>query len=379
MSINKNRLIRTFQQLVAVDSLSLAERQTGDYVLSQLRELGLEVHEDNVGERIGGNCGNIYGFLPGNAQPGNPLSGNPQEPLLFSVHMDTVEPGTGKQAIIGNDGVIRSNGDTVLGADDAAGMAAVLEALQVIKENNLPHRPLEVLFSVAEEIYCKGIEEFDFSRLLSNQAYILDLTGPLGTAALAAPTILTFTAAIGGRSAHAGFAPEQGIHAIATAAAAINELKSGRIDPETTLNIGLINGGRATNIVPDSCLVTGEIRSLSHSKALGTTETVRSLFRKEAQSSGATLDFEITVHSLAYETAPDHPVVKRYEAVCQRLGYEPVLTKTFGGSDNNSLAQRDIKGIVIANAMHDCHSTSEYTTVAELTGIAAITLALMTE
>lgn len=370
MSINQKRLINTFKQLVAIDSISRAEREMGDYVTQQLQELGLEVQEDNAGELIGGNCGNIYGFLPGDPQ---------KEPLLFCVHLDTVEPGKGKQALVGADGVIRSKGDTVLGADDATGVAAVLEALRAIQENTLPHRPLEVLFTVAEEIYCKGIEQFNFSRLRSRQAYVLDLTGPLGTAALRAPTILTFTVSVRGRSAHAGFAPEQGVHAIAAAAAAISELRLGRIDPDTTLNIGLVEGGRATNIIPDSCLVTGEVRSLSHLKALSTAETVRNIFRKEAQSFGAEIEFNTEIQSLAYATAPSHPVVSRFESVCQQLGLETVLVDTFGGSDNNSLAQRGITGIVIANAMHECHSTSEYTTIDELTGIAGITLALMTD
>ncbi len=370
MRINRDRLVETFKALVAIDSPSYNERAMGDDLCRRLADLGLAVSEDEAGRAIGGSCGNLLAFLPGD--PG-------REPVLFCAHMDTVEPARGKQAILGDDGFIRSDGTTVLGADDISGLAAILEALAALHEQGLPHRPVEILFSVAEEVYCKGIEAFDFSRLRSREAYVLDLTGPVGAAAYAAPTILTFTATVHGRPAHAGFAPEQGIHAIAAAAAAIEELRLGRIDTDTTLNIGLIQGGRATNIIPETCIVTGEVRSLSHAKALSTAESVRSIFETEASDRGARLDFTTAVASMAYATPVDHPVVSRFEEACRRLGLEPLLSETFGGSDNNSLAQRDVRGIVIANAMNQCHSSAEYTTVDELARIAELTLSLMAD
>lgn len=369
MRINPERLVATFQQLVAIDSRSYAERAMGDHLTQRLGELGLSVEEDEAGRIIGGNCGNLLARLPGDPS---------QEPVLFCAHMDTVEPASGKRAIVGADGVIRSDGTTVLGADDAAGLAAILEALQTLQTLGLPHRPVEILFTAAEEVYCKGIEAFDFTRLQAREAYVLDLTGPVGSAANAAPTILTFTVKIHGRSAHAGFAPHEGIHAIAAAAAGIHALRLGRIDHETTLNIGRVEGGRATNIVPDLCTVIGEVRSLSHEKAMLTAESVRGIFAAETAALGATAEFEPTVQAMAYETPLDHPVVARFEAACRQLELEPRLAPTFGGSDNNSLAQRGVRGIVLANAMNQCHSTEEFTTVDELARIAELTLTLMT-
>ncbi len=368
MRINQQRLIREFISLVSIDSPSFGERRMGDVLKDRLYSLGFAVSEDEAGARIGGDCGNIHGFLPGMLDA---------EPLLFCAHMDTVEPSKGKQAVIGEDGVIRSSGDTVLGADDCAGIAAVLEALRAIREQEIPHRPIEVLFTVAEEPYCKGIEQFDFSRIRAKEAYVLDLAGPVGAAAYQAPTILSFTVAIRGRSAHAGFAPQNGIHAIAAAADAIGKLRMGRIDDETTLNIGVIEGGLAANIVPDRCIVKGEIRSYSHEKALSGAELVKKQFEDAARAVGASADFSNRVGCEAYRTPPEHPVVKRFERACEKQGLSAVLQKTFGGSDQNRLAKHGITGIVIANAMNACHSREEYTTIDELCRIAGLTLSLM--
>lgn len=369
MRTNQVRLVDEFTKLVAIDSPSYGERLMGDYIKERLAALGLFVLEDGVGEKIGGTCGNIYGYLKGD----DSLS-----PLLFCVHLDTVEPSRGKKAVIGKDGTITSGGNTVLGADDLSGVAAILEALTVITEKNVSHRPLEVLFTVAEEVYTKGSEAFEFSKLLSNEAYVLDLTGPVGTAAIAAPSILSFTVTIHGRTAHAGFAPEKGIHAIAVAADAIAQLKMGRQDEETSLNIGTISGGLGTNIVPDRCVVRGEVRSFNHEKAKKQVELVREQFEQSAGARSATVDFELTIAAVAYETAQEHPIVRRFEVACDGLLLPVSLIKTFGGSDNNVMTQHGITGIVLASAMNRCHSNEEFTTVEELTRLAELTLALMT-
>jgi tripeptide aminopeptidase len=307
------------------------------------------------------------------------MNGNPdKKPLLFCAHLDTVEPAKGKTAIIGDDGTIRSAGNTVLGADDMTGVAAILEALTVIKERALPHGPIEVLFPVAEEVYTKGSQAFDFTKLMSEEAYVLDLAGPVGTAAYAAPSILSFTVTIHGRASHAGFAPQKGIHAIAVAADAISLMPMGRIDEETSMNVGLINGGLGTNIVPEKCVVKGEVRSLSHEKAKRQAELIRKQFERSCSAAHATLDFELYTASKAYETPLDHPVVTHFESACDKLSLPVSLVKTFGGSDNNVIAQNGIRGIVLANAMKNIHACDEFTTVEEITRIADLTLMLMT-
>jgi tripeptide aminopeptidase len=366
--VRVERVVEEFQTLVEIDSPSFGEREMGDYLTKRLVELGLEVSEDEAGKVLGGNCGNIYGKLEGS------LKG---APLLFCVHMDTVEPASGKKAVIGEDGVIQSAGDTVLGADDLSGVSAILEALQVIKEENLPHRPIEVLFTVAEEVYCRGAALVDYTRLKAKEAYVLDLTGPVGLAAYKAPTFLFFKIEVTGKAAHAGFAPEKGIHAIAAAAEGIGKVKLGRIDEDTTVNIGLIEGGLATNIVPEKCIVKGEIRSYSMEKSNIEMLNIEKIFRSAANSYGAEIEVSTERMASAYETPLEHPVVKRFEKACEENKLTSVLEETFGGSDNNHLSQHGITGIVIASAMNQCHSTKEFTTVEELEKIASLTLSLM--
>lgn len=369
MRVNQVRLVDEFTKLVSIDSPSYGERQMGDRIKSKLSGLGMIVIEDDAGEKIGGDCGNIYGYLRGNTD---------MVPLLFCVHLDTVEPSKGKQAIIEADGTIHSDGDTVLGADDLTGVAAILEALTVIIEKQLRHGPIELLFTVAEEVYTKGGAEFDFSKILADEVYVLDLAGPVGSAAYMAPSILPFTVTVRGRASHAGFAPEKGIHAIAVAADAVSKLSMGRIDDETTLNIGLIEGGKATNVVPDNCIVKGEVRSLNHEKAKKQAELVRKQFELSAYAADTSVEFDMYEAAIAYETPQDHPVVARFEEACHALQLPVSLIKTFGGSDNNVIAQKGITGLVIASAMNHCHALDEFTTVEELIRIADLTLALMT-
>lgn len=369
--VQRKRLIQTFCELVSFDSPSYGERVICDYLKQALQALGLTVREDDAAEKIGGTAGNIYAVLPAS-------EGMEQlPPLLFSGHMDTVEPSRGKRAVVHEDETITSDGNTVLGADDCAALVAILEALTVIREENLPHRTIEVLFSVAEEVYCVGIGAFDYSRLQAKEAYILDMSGPVGAAAVQAPTILSFEITIHGRASHAGFSPETGIHAIAAVAEAVGQLQNGWLDTETSRNIGTISGGTATNIVPDSCKITGEIRSFSHEKACGVWEETRRAFAAAAERYGAEMEACHTVHVHAYCTPREHTVIKRFEAVCAQQGIACDLRSTMGGSDNNPLSEHGITGIVLATAMNNTHSCTEYTEADELERIANITVGLM--
>ncbi|MHC1693807.1 MAG: M20/M25/M40 family metallo-hydrolase [Eubacteriales bacterium] len=370
MKINKTRLISSFTDMVSIDSPTLSEDGMALYIKSRLSDLGVTLREDDAGVKLGGSSGNLHGLFEGEAD---------MEPVLFCCHMDTVEPSSGKRAVISEDGKITSAGDTVLGADDCSGIAAIIEALTTIKENGLKHRPIELLFTIAEETLCSGIKQFDCSALHSRQAYVLDLSGHIGTAAYAAPTILTFTAKIRGRAAHAGFAPQEGIHAVKVAADAISRLKMGRNEGESTVNIGVISGGRATNIVPDYCEVRGEVRSFSHDRALELTQSVAQVFEESASSLGASVSFERDFGCIAYETSLEHPVTQRFKQACGRLGLPVSLIRTFGGSDCSVLAGHGIAGLVVSCGMEKCHSLEEYTTADMLSEAAELVLSLMTE
>ena len=221
----RNELLEEFAGFTEIDSVSFGERRMADLLKEKLRALGFETEEDDAGSHYDGNAGNVYGFLKGS------LSG---EPVLFSAHMDTVEPGIGKKAVFQEDGRITSDGTTVLGADDAAGLTEILGGIRRVLSSGKPHRDIEVLFPIAEEVYTKGTRVFDFSKIRSKEAYVLDLSGPVGSAAVQAPSLISFVLTIHGEAAHAGFEPEKGIHAVTAAALAIARLPQGHLEEDTT-------------------------------------------------------------------------------------------------------------------------------------------------
>ncbi len=367
--VNKERILHDFCSLVEVDSLSFGERAMADLLKKSLIELGFEVQEDDAGKYYGGNCGNLYGYLKGTLEGGA---------ILFSAHMDTVTPGLRKKAVVQKDGTITSDGSTILGADDLSGIVSILEAVRTIREQGIPHRSIEVLFPIAEEVYIRGSEVFDFSSIKAEEAYVLDLSGPVGTAALSAPTLVSFTATVRGKASHAGFNPEDGINAIAIAAEAITKIRQGRIDEETTVNIGLIEGGKARNIVSDTCILKGEVRSLIHDKAVSAAEQIEKVLQNTASCYQTGIEFTTEFGCLAYQVKQEHPVVTRFAKVCEELGYATEYIATFGGSDNNNFHRHGITGIVLACGMNQVHSCDEYTHIDELMKCSNIVLKLMT-
>ena len=298
---DRARVQAEFAGLTAIDSESYHEREMADCLTGKLRELGFTVAEDGAGAKIGGSAGNLLAVLKGQL---------PGPPVLLSGHMDTVRPGTGKRAVFHEDGTVTSGGDTVLGGDDMAGVTAILEGIRITRQAGLPHRDLEVVFHAAEEPYCRGSGAFDFSGLKAKAGYVLDASGPVGTAILKAPTILSFQVSIRGRAAHAGFEPEKGIHAIALMSRAISSLRMGRLDDGTTLNIGLMEGGSVTNAVPALCTAKGEIRSYRHDRALAALEDLKKTFEQVTEGTGAALELDSTVHIHAFEISEQEPVVR---------------------------------------------------------------------
>lgn len=365
--INQKRMIDEFCELVSIDSVSFHERQMADCLKEKLRCLNVIVEEDQSGKYYGSDTGNVYGYLPGDL---------PGEPLLFVAHMDAVEPGSSKQAIIKEDRIV-SNGHTVLGADDMAGVEAILESLRVIVENHLSHRDIEVFFPIAEEAYIQGSRVFDYRLFHAKEAYVLDLSGKIGTASLKEPTLISFVIEVLGQSSHAGFAPEKGIHSIALASQAMAPLQQGRIDDETTFNIGKIHGGIATNIIPASTVIEGEIRSFDHQKALDVFRNVVKHFEDVVIPLKGKINVKHTIHLKAYQVSQESTVVQRFVRICQKLGIEPILGQTLGGSDNNSLMQHGMEGIVLACGMNQVHTTEEYIKIDDLIKSTKIVLELM--
>lgn len=374
--VNKERVLEEFKTLVAIDSQSYEEREIADYLKKKLLDLGLEVAEDSAGERLQEQnkkdgkkaAGNIYGYIKGNRQG---------DAILFSAHMDTVSPGNGKKVVFRDDGRITSDGTTVLGADDVGGLVSILEMLTVIKERGLEHPDIEVIFPVAEEPYAQGSRVFDYSKVRAKRAYVFDLSGAIGTAAIAAPSIISFRIIIKGKSAHAGFCPEAGVHAIAIAAEAISTLPQGRVEEDTTVNIGTITGGIAGNIVPDQVVLTGEIRSLDSRKASDWMNRIKESFQQATAEAGGEAEVSYVEEFKAYRIEETEEVVQHYVKACHNAGIiETPLITTFGGSDNNHFTAHGIRGIVVASAMQEVHTKNEYTTIEDLVKSAEVALQL---
>lgn len=341
-----------------------------DRVSTLLQHLGCEVFEDLASAAIGGNCGNLYASLDGT------LTG---PPLLLAVHLDTVEPCRGKHAIIGDDGIIRSQGSTILGADDLAGLASVIEAIQSLKEDGTAHHSLEILLSVAEEQHLTGSHHLDTRRLTAKEAYVLDTSGPPGLAVLQAPGHIVMNFEFFGQASHAGISPEAGISAIQAAARGVAKLRLGRVDSISTANIGRIEGGGETNIIADYCRVTAECRSLETTRLRELVNEMRAAMQAGADETKARLQIQENTSYLPYQIAADRPVVQRFISVCSKLGLPLRLTATGGGSDNNVLALHGIEGIVLSCGMMNVHSCQEQIAVRDLVDTARLVQGLLSE
>ena len=365
--IDRQRMLDRFMKMVETDNSTGQEQALSRKIRAMLAEVGVSMTEDDAGTKFGGSAGNLYGFIPGTLE---------QPPVLLSSHMDAVEPAKGKKAVVHEDGTITSDGTTVLGADDLAGLNVILESVISVLESGKPHRPVELLLTVAEETYCTGINEFDFSKIRSKEAYCYDLTGPIGGASNEAPSILSYKGTFLGRAAHAGFSPEKGIHAIRAAAEAVANISCGHVR-DTTVSVGTIHGGTADNVVPECCVVTGEIRGLLDASARRELENVRNIMEQAAEKYGAQLRFEGKTLVMAYKVEPTEPVAKRFYEACHAVGVEPKLVPTYGGSDNNPFFQHGIHGLVVAPGMNNCHSCNEYTSIQDMVKAAQLTEAML--
>ena len=276
--IDREHLIKKFIEYASIDSETFHEKQLGQTVARDLENLGLEVRTDTTDEDFIFNFpqsfSNIYGYLKGNKAGG---------PFLLSAHLDTVSPGKKKTPKV-MEGRISSAGETVLGADDVSGIVSILEAIRTIQEENLPHPDIEVLITTAEEAFCEGSKYLDFNIIKSKRGYVLDLSGPVGRAAIRAPSIISFEIDIKGRAAHAGFEPQAGVNALKIASAAINDSPTGWVDEKTTVNFGIISGGSGINTVPESVNIKGEVRSLDHTRAKKEVEEIFKRFEAEVIS-----------------------------------------------------------------------------------------------
>lgn len=355
--INTDRMIEEFLELVRIDSVSGQERNVADLLKERLTGMGLEVYEDDTGKKFNTITGNIIARMNGDPSAG-PM-------IMFSAHMDTVEPGRGIKPVI-DKGTIRSSGDTVLGGDDKAGIAIIMEALRIIREKQINHGGIEVVFTVFEERSLLGAKQLDPTMLKSKIGYVLDSNGPPGSIVTRAPGQNSITASIMGKSAHSGICPEKGVNAIEVAAKAIAGMKLGRIDHETTANIGIISGGKAANIVPDLVNIKGETRSLDPAKKDEQTRLITRKLEEAAAAAGAKVNIRVEEMYRAFSLHIDEKAVRIAIKAAENLGLTPRLESTGGGSDANIFNEKGIATVVLGIAMQNVHTTEEFIKIEDM-------------
>jgi tripeptide aminopeptidase len=359
--VSDARLLETFLELVRIDSPPGSEVATARYCEAALQAAGCEVWFDDSAATTGSDTGNLIALLPGTL-PGT---------LAFSAHMDVVEPCRGIEPIV-VDGMIVSAGPTVLGADNRSGLAPAIEIIRRIAESGQPHPSIRVLFTVQEEVGLLGAKSLRPEDVACDLCLVLDAEGAPGGIVVAAPTHYTFTAEFRGRACHAGVCPEQGVSAITVATNAISRMELGRLDADTTANIGSIRGGTATNVVAGRCDVTGECRSLDRARVEVIREAMTSAMHDAADEAGAEVDIVWTREYEGFLHAEDAPEVELVSRACRLAGFEPRTYRTGGGSDANILAAMGIPVIALACGMTGVHGTQEQISIADLEAITSI-------
>lgn len=370
--INEKRLGDRFTMLAQIDSESFSEGEIAGVLAGLLKEMGAEVAFDDAGQKVGSNSGNLIARFRGTADV---------DPIFLSGHMDTVVPGKGVKVQF-RDGVFTSDGTTILGSDDKSALAIVLEVMDVVRENSLPCPPVDIVFSICEEVGLMGAKHLDLSMMAARFGYVLDSTDTEGIVTRA-PSANKITAKIYGRAAHAGAAPEKGISAIQAASKAIAGLELGRIDAETTCNLGLISGGAATNIVPEYVEVRGESRSHD----METLETVTRGIVDAFESACAALREEgedlpraevVVEQDFPNTNIPeDHPVIVLARKAAANLGRSMTSKTIGGGADANIFFGKGIVAGVIGTGMTDVHTLKESIRLQDMVDCAALVLEIL--
>jgi tripeptide aminopeptidase len=374
--INQERIKNLLLELVQIDSVSREEREVAERVKQICEELGAEVFIDDAGEKVGGNTGNVIARFPGTVTTA--------EPIMMSAHMDTVVPGRGVKPVIEGD-IIRTDGSTVLGGDDKSGCAVILETIRCLQEQNIPHAPIDAVFSICEEVGLLGAKHLDMSKVRAKYGLVFDSDDP-GFLFTKGPSANHFEFKIHGLESHAGVAPEQGISAIRIAAEAISAMKLGRIDEETTANIGAIQGGEATNIITNLVTLKGEARSLDDSKLEAqTAHMVKCLedaaakyeVTVEGVTTKARVESHVTREYYAMDVSDDSRVVKLVKEAASRMGLDVKTLASGGGCDANIFNKRGIECANLGTGMRAIHTVKEWLDVKDMYASAEMTLEIM--
>lgn len=354
--MGKTRMLDTFIEMVKIDSETWHEQEMHRYLLDKFQSLGLTTFEDNsmATTKLGSN--NLVAKLAGTLDA---------EPIFFSSHTDTVVPGKGIE-VEERDGMLYSKGETILGADDKAGIAIMLEAIQRIQEEGIETGPLEFVLSPGEELGLVGASALDFSLLEAKRGYVLDSAGEVGRVTIASPYLFKYNVTITGKSAHAGLAPETGISCVDILTQALPKIKTGRLDAETTANIGSIHGGEVTNIVLDKLTVYGEVRSIDLSKVETLLDEMKEAFETAAVEMGGSVEIEINQYATGFRINKEQKVMQTLQTACDQLGLTVQEEVSGGGSDANAFNANGLEAVNLSIGYEEIHTVKEYVSIAEM-------------
>lgn len=365
----RESLHETFAALCRIESPSGRERACADWVTEQLRSLGLDVHEDGCGPAAGSDSGNLLARIEGESEPG----------LLLCAHLDTVPLAAPVEPIL-VDGAWTNANDGILGADNKSAVAVMLELARALSGPGArPPVSVELLFTVCEEVALRGSREFDVSQLRSAFGYVFDHATAIGEVVVASPTEYGIVAEVRGRAAHAGVRPEAGRSAIAAAAAGIAAMRLGRLDAETTANVGTIHGGSAINVVPERCRIEAEVRSLDGDRAAALATEMVDHLNDAANAGECDLDINLRQLFAGYRTSPRAPQLAVAERALSACGYEPRRITSGGASDANSFEAAGFHCTCLADGVERNHQPDERVSAAALEGMLEIALTLVEE
>lgn len=356
-----SEVLPLFLELAAIPSPSGEEQAVAERVRAYLRDLGIEAEGDTAG--------NLLARLPATGEGAG-------EPIFLCAHLDTVPPSGPIEPVVSN-GVVTNGAPTILGADNKAAVAALLEAARLLLAESRPHAGVELLFTTGEETGLEGAFAFDVSRVRARLGFVYDYEGPIGQIVAAAPSGRVIDAVFTGRPAHAGINPEDGRSAIAAAARAVTDLRLGRIDEETTANAGLIDGGSALNVVPAECRLAVEARSRDEGKLAELVQEMLDSFAFAASVAECEVEATVEDKYRGYRLAPDDPALLIARTALARAGFDPVEVEVGGGSDANVLNERGLHCVNVANGMLNVHTADEEIAVVDLEAMVAVTLELV--
>ncbi|CAI6278820.1 Peptidase T [Bacillus subtilis] len=367
--VNEKRLLEEFLELVQIDSETKHEAEICKVLKRKFSDLGVDVKEDDTMDITGHGAGNLICTLKGTKQT---------DTIYFTSHMDTVVPGNGVKPVVEN-GYVKTDGTTILGADDKAGLAAMFEAIKVLKEENIERGTIEFIITVGEESGLIGAKALDRSMITASYGYALDSDGKVGNIIVAAPTQAKVRAAIFGKTAHAGVEPEKGISAITIASKAISKMPLGRIDEETTANIGRFEGGTQTNIVCDEVHILAEARSLVPEKMEAQVQKMKAAFEEAAADMGGRAEVEIEVMYPGFKYQDGDQVVEIAKKAAAKIGRPSELQTSGGGSDANVIAGHGIPTVNLAVGYEQIHTKNEKMPIEELVKTAEMVVAIIEE